>query len=143
MPRKRTPQPSSEAIYSLERLSLVGRIDPRAGGPRLRRLLYYLAQFFGVLFDMFAQRGDLREIAARFDEQFSVARAGFGEHRIVREFSDQLVQRRERALQLFDIGDRFPLWRLAPFFGLGCPRFSPSRLECSTSSAVDLTTNSR
>jgi hypothetical protein len=36
--------------------------------PRLRRLFDYLAQLFGVLFDMFAQRDDLSQTAAGFDE---------------------------------------------------------------------------
>ena len=44
--------------------------------PRLWRLLDYLAQLFRVLFDMFAQRDDLSETAARFDEEFSVACVG-------------------------------------------------------------------
>jgi hypothetical protein len=51
--------------------------------PRLWRLLDYLAQLFRVLFDMFAQRDDLSETAARFDEEFSVACVGVCEQWIV------------------------------------------------------------
>jgi hypothetical protein len=45
---------------------LVGYL--RRGVPGLLGLLDCLAHLFGVLFDMFAQRDDLSEIAARFDE---------------------------------------------------------------------------